>query len=360
MRSARPYIPLNDKLPETPIDMRRRFPTLLAATAAVIFALAPAMVDARVGGGRSFGSSGSRTYSAPPTTRTAPGPARPMERSMTEPSRANPGVGAPARLGAPATAPATGGFFSRSPFMAGLMGGLIGAGLGGLLFGGGLFGGLHGFAGFLGFLLQIALIAGLVWLGLRLFRGMRAGGAEPRAVPAGGVPPNALGRTGYGPGMSGLAGGGLKSAGMGGATPHAGETIRLEKADFDAFERLLIEANEAWSRQDLAALERIATPEMAQDLADDLADLASRGLRNETREVRLEQGDLADAWVEDVYDYARVAMRFSMLDATYRVSDGALVEGDAHRRTEATEIWTFVRVRGGPWFISAIQQTVAA
>ncbi len=55
--------------------------------------------------------------------------------------------------------------------MAGLMGGLIGAGIGGLLFGGGLFGGLGSFAGFLGFLFQIALIAGLIWLVLRLVRG---------------------------------------------------------------------------------------------------------------------------------------------------------------------------------------------
>ncbi|MBW8269605.1 Tim44 domain-containing protein [Caldovatus aquaticus] len=335
----------------------RRLPTLLAAAAAVALALAPALADARVGGGRSSGSAGSRTYSAPPPTQTAPGPARPVERSMTEPSRANPGLAAPARPGMPAAgAPATGGFFSRSPFLAGLMGGLIGAGLGGLLFGGGLFGGMHGFAGFLGFLLQIALIAGLVWLGLRLFRALRGG----QPAPAGGVPPHALGRTGHGPGL-GAAGGGPAGAGMSAAAaPHGGEPIRLEKADFDTFERRLIEANEAWSRQDLAALQRIATPEMVQYFADDLAELASRGLRNETRDVRLEQGDLADAWRENGRDYARVAMRFSMVDVTRRLSDGAVVEGDPERRTEATEIWTFVRARGGEWLISAIQQTVPA
>ena len=43
--------------------------------------------------------------------------------------------------------------------MSGLMGGLIGAGIGGLLFGHGMFfGGSLGFGGFLGFLLQIFLI----------------------------------------------------------------------------------------------------------------------------------------------------------------------------------------------------------
>jgi predicted lipid-binding transport protein (Tim44 family) len=34
-----------------------------------------------------------------------------------------------------------------------------------------------------------------------------------------------------------------------------------------------------------------------------------------------------------------------------------VVEGDLNRRTEATELWTFLRVQGGPWMLSAIQQT---
>jgi len=326
----------------------RRLPTLLAATAAVMLALAPAMSDARTGGGRSSGSSGSRTYSAPPPTQTAPNRASPVERSMTEPSRSNPAMaGAPARPGAATQ----GGFFSRSPFMAGLMGGLIGAGIGGLLFGGGLFGGLGSAAGFLGFLLQIALIAGLVWLGLRLFRAMR-GGQQP--APAGGVPPHAMARTADGQATGGAGGGRPMGA------PASGEAIQLDKADFDAFERLLSESNAAWSRQDLPALQQIATPEMVQYFADDLADHSSRGVRNETHDVRLEQGDLADAWRENGRDYARVAMRFSMIDVTRRLSDGAVVEGDPDRRAEATEVWTFVRARGGQWLVSAIQQTVHA
>ncbi|MBX6743628.1 MAG: Tim44 domain-containing protein, partial [Acetobacteraceae bacterium] len=65
----------------------RRPAFLLAAVAAAALALAPALADARPGGGGSYGSRGSRTYSAPPVTRTAPNAARPMERSMTEPSR---------------------------------------------------------------------------------------------------------------------------------------------------------------------------------------------------------------------------------------------------------------------------------
>lgn len=338
----------------------RRSASLLAAIAAVTLALAPALAEARVGGGRSSGSRGSQTYSPPAATQTAPNQARPVERSMTEPGR---NAAAPAQAQRPfgqAAGAATGGFFSRSPFMAGLMGGLIGVGLGGLLFGNGLFGGISGFAGFLGLLLQIALIAGLVWLLVRLVRGSRGGAPRPAMAGAGtgATPPYGMARTGHGPAAAG--GGGL---GLGGARGAAAASsglarVQLDKADFDAFERNLAETQAAWTRGDLPALQRLATPEMVQYFADDLAEHASRGVKNEVREVKLEQGDLSEAWRENGRDYATVAMRFSMIDVTRRLSDGAVVEGDPNRRTEAVEIWTFVRAGGGgTWLLSAIQQT---
>ena len=92
--------------------------------------------------------------------------------------------------------------------------------------------------------------------------------------------------------------------------------------------------------------------------ASDLRDLEARNWRNETRDVRLEQGDLAEAWSEDGEDYATVAMRFSMLDATFDNATNQVVEGSTTQRTEATEVWTFVRKGpGGRWLLSAIQQT---
>jgi predicted lipid-binding transport protein (Tim44 family) len=330
----------------------RRPATLLAAIAVVALALAPALAEAQRGGARSMGSRGSQTYSAPPPTRTAPAQnqARPMERSMTEPGRAaQPGAPA-ARTPAGAAAPAAGGMFGRSPFMAGLMGGLIGVGLGGLLFGHGFFGGLSGFAGVLGLLLQIALIAGLVWLVLRLIRGRQQ---QPALA---GAPAGAMARDLHGP--AGSASAGARPASGRGTVPATGlAPLTLQPTDFETFERILKEVNEAWSRQDLPALQRLATPEMVQYFSEDLADLASRGLRNETRDTVLEQGDLAEAWREGGREYATVAMRYSFVEVTRRAEDGTVVEGDLARRTEATEIWTFVRAPGGNWLLSAIQAT---
>ncbi len=50
----------------------RRTPTLIAAFAALALALAPGLAEARLGSGGSFGSRGSMTWSAPPSTATAP------------------------------------------------------------------------------------------------------------------------------------------------------------------------------------------------------------------------------------------------------------------------------------------------
>jgi len=306
----------------------RRTSTLLAAVAALSLALAPGFADARAGGGGSMGSRGSMTWSAPPTTRTAPTAAQPMQRSMT-PSAPSPAFGG-------ATAPGS-GFGARSGFMSGLMGGLIGAGIGGLLFGHGFFGGMMGFGGFLGFLLQIGLIVlAASWL-VRWFR--------RRQSPAFAGGPNIFARGGTpepGP-MGGFAG------------PAGPPPIQIGEQDYKAFEQLLQNIQAAWSRHDLNTLRSMVTPEMLSYFNEQLADQASHGARNEVSDVRLLQGDLAQAWREGSREYASVAMRFSMIDVT-RDASGRVIDGSLLEHVTATELWTFMRSSGGQWILSAIQQ----
>jgi predicted lipid-binding transport protein (Tim44 family) len=318
--------------------MTRRPAALFAAFAVVALALAPAIADARAGGRASSGSRGSQTYSAPPSTQTAPGTTRQFDR--TETARPAPGVNMPATTAPrPAAAP-QGSFFSRNPLMAGLMGGLLGAGLFGLFSGAGFFGGLAGLAGVLGLLLQVALIAGLVYLVMRLIRA----GRQP--AMAGG--PQAFARD-----MQSNAGPRGQVGGGGGVVRRP---ISIEAADFQAFERSLIDVNEAWSRQDLPALRRLSTPEMLRYFEQDLGDLKARGWTNVARDLKLESGDLAEAWQENGQDYATVAMRFSLVDVTTDTA-GNVVEGHPTNRETATEVWTFTRRGGTPWVLSAIQQT---
>jgi predicted lipid-binding transport protein (Tim44 family) len=302
----------------------RRTSVGLAAVSALALALAPGLADARAGGGSSFGSRGSMTWSSPPTTRTAPYAAAPMQRSMT-PNNPSPGYGG---LGAQGYAP-------RSGFMSGLMGGLIGAGLGGLLLGHGFFGGMMGFGGFLGFLLQIFLIILLVRFLIGMFR---------RSSPAMAGGPNIFARNGGAPPMGG-----------GFARPSGPPPLQIGPQDYQAFEQLLQAIQAAWTRHDLKALRALVTPEMLTYFSEQLAEQTSRGVRNEVTDVRLLQGDLAQAWSEGSREYASVAMRFSMVDVTVDGS-GRIVDGNPNEHVTATELWTFVRSPGGQWILSAIQQ----
>ncbi|HEY9451657.1 MAG TPA: hypothetical protein VIR82_03235, partial [Bradyrhizobium sp.] len=133
----------------------------LMMAVAVPLAITIEAADARVGGGGSSGSRGSRTYSAPPSTTTAPGSAQPMNRSFTQPG--SPAAGAPA-----AGAASKGGFFNRPGMgmLGGLAAGFLGAGLLGMLFGGGLFSGLGSLSSIIGLLLQVGLIIIVVRLAM--------------------------------------------------------------------------------------------------------------------------------------------------------------------------------------------------
>jgi predicted lipid-binding transport protein (Tim44 family) len=324
-----------------------KFPGWFAVLAALII-LAPSVADARAGGGTGSGSRGSRTNQAPPPTQTAP-TAKPIERSTTPPqqeqAQRQPGAG----LSAPSPPPAPGGsFFSRHPFLSGMMGGFLGAGLFGMLFGHGMADGLGGMAGLFGLLLQIVLVGGLVYFGLRLYRAWAANRARsaPAYVYTGANSTRPLARLG---GM--LPAGGSASL----ATGAIGK-IAIVESDYRAFEARLAEIQAAYSAADVGRLRGLATAEMSGYFAEELATNAGRGVEDKIEAVKLEQGDLAEAWREGNVEYATVAMRFSLIDYTRRVADGVIVAGSDRVRSEATEIWTFVRDRGGPWLLSAIRQ----
>jgi predicted lipid-binding transport protein (Tim44 family) len=309
-----------------------RFRPLLALLAvATVFTLVVTDVDARPR--TSVGSRGTRTYTAPAPTATTPNAAAPINRSMT------PNTQTPAMAQRPVSGP--GGFFNRPGFgfFGGLMTGLLGAGLIGMLFGNGLFGGLGGFASILGLIIQIALVvivARLAWNWWQR-RQQPAYAGMPRDAQQD-QPPSALGA-------------------LGGSGPApASEPLEVKPEDFDTFERMLGEIQTAYGREDLTALRAHVTPEMLSYYAEELSENASRGVVNEIRDVKLLQGDLSESWREGDKDYATVAMRYSLIDryverATGRVSDGN------DQPQEATEVWTFMRAHGGNWLLSAIQQT---
>ena len=330
----------------TQIHKSRRGRTVVVL-AALLSLAATSAVDARAGKGSSLGSRGDRTYDAPATTNTAPNTAAPMQRSATEqPTAARPGTPG---AGMQQPAPARRGFFG------GLAGGLLGAGLIGMLLGGGFFGGLGGIASILGFLLQIALIGGLIWLAVRFFQRRN----QPAMAGAGG-PMNRgpLNReqapAGYG---NQAGGGGAAAAARATRTPKGVDGVGIGPGDYESFEKLLREIQTAYGREDKAALRSLTTPEMAGYFTEELDANAARGVVNRIEDVRLFQGDLAESWREGAVDYATVAMRYGLVDYTVNKANDTVVEGDRTKPVEVVEIWTFQRPAGGGWVLSAVQQS---
>ena len=135
------------------------------------------------------------------------------------------------------------------------------------------------------------------------------------------------------------------------------EELPIGQADLNRFERTLGEVQTAYGARDLATLDRLATPEVVGFLAEELGQDERRGVTNYIADVKLLQGDVAESWREQGQDYATVALRFGLRDWTTDNATGRVVEGSPDQSVEATELWTFVRPRGGEWRLSAIQQS---
>ena len=307
-----------------------RLSVLVVALASVFAVVAADVADAR----RSFGSRGSKTFMTPPATNTAPKTA-PIQRSMTPqkaPASAQPG----AASGAAAQASRFGGMRGL------LMGSLFAVGLASIF-------GVGALASALGFMLQLLLIAGLVYLVVMFVRSR----GQPALARAGA--PSGAGRAP----QRDMAMPARQAFGSTGGAPAATTPLTVSQADLDSFERLLGEIHTANSREDVDKLGEITTPEMLSYFSQELSDNAKQGVRNDISDVKLLQGDVSEAWREAGSEYATVAMRYSHIDVTVERETGRVVSGDDTRATEAVELWTFRRddrARSDGWQLSAIQQ----
>ncbi len=311
----------------------------------------------RSGGG--FGSRGTRTFSQPATTNTAPTSAAPINRSMTPRQDAGPAAATPAagQTRPNATQPnARPGFFSG--FGGSLLGGLMVGGLIGMLMGGG-FGGA---AGFLGLIVQMLLIGGLIMLAMRFFNRNRqqTAYAGPSERSSGQQPSNGM------PSFKIPSIGGGQASGQPQARPHAApqaapvadgptDEIGIQGSDLEQFEKMLKDVQAAYAAEDYGTLRRLTTPEAMSYLAEELSDNATSGVKNDVRDVHLVQGDVAEAWSENGTEFATVAMRYESIDVMRDRTTGKVISGDPDNLTEAVELWTFVRKPGAGWQVSAIQ-----
>jgi hypothetical protein len=174
-----------------------------------------------------------------------------------------------------------------------------------------------------------------------------------------------------------MAGGAQQSAFQGAAPPQGGfggfgggaaapqpqapvvTPIQIQDADFGQFERLLGESQSAYSDENMDRMRMVATSEMVSYFSQEIAANARNGVVNKVSNVKLLQGDLAEAWREGAEEYATVAMRFSLIDVMQDRATGRVVSGNPSAPDQATEVWTFLRPVGSGqqgWKLSAIQQ----
>ena len=329
---------------------RFRFLALLSAALVAMTLVSVDFAEARRGG--SFGSRGLRTQQAVPPTRTAPNQTAPVERSMT-PTTQNSATRqqTSAQQQRPGLFNGMGGGLMRGLLLGGLFGMLLGYGFGGM-------------AGALGFLLQLLVLGGLIWLAMAFFRSRKQPALAGNTPLNRGAPAHDFGRTGQreaAPQPAATSASGFTLPRVGGSPAASAplmSDITLDQSDLDMFERRLGEVQRAFADEDHAALRRLSTPEMVSYFSEELADNAKRGVRNEVSGVHLLEADVAEAWNEGENDYATAAFRYEAIDVLRDRATGALA-GGIEQPTETVELWTFVRRKGEEWKLSAIQQADA-
>ena len=302
----------------------KKFALCAACLATISFAMPDYSEAARIGGGRSFGSSSVMSRPAMPSSGFKSGAtsSTTMNRQAT-----NANVG---RDGTAAMTQNRGGLFG------GLFGGLLaGTLLGSLLGGTGLGGAIGGF-------MNILLIGLLIYFGLRIFRRIGGGARASRQQ----YEERSYGQSQQQYGSQGSAWDALRSQPA--SAPIEAEAVAAP-ADFDqdeflrgakaAYSRL----QASWDRRDLDDIAHFATEDVMKELREQAASDPNPG----KTELLLVNASVVE--VREEGDLRRVAVYFDVL-----------MREDQHaaRPEQVREVWHFVcsRAAGDSWKLDGIQQ----
>ena len=316
----------------------------LAAAVAFVASLVPEEAWARAGGGMSSGSRGSRSYSSPSRTYSAPAPS-PSSQPSAQPRTAP----TPAPIGQPAPA---GGF------LRGMAGGIVGGLLGGMLFRSlGFAGGAgEGFGSSFG-MMDLLLLAGIAYLIFWFVKRKRAA----QELPAGA----------YASGMSADAyGSGAPAATLDAPGPSWQQDLQVGLGhirqmdagfDEDAFREMctdrFFKIQAAWMRRDTEKLRPLLAEEMHAVFAKHIDAAQAKGQTNKLENITVRSVEPTEAWQEQGKDYITVRMLANLLDYTVDDATEKVLAGSDSEPVKFEEFWTWVRPVGrDDWRLSAINQ----
>ena len=313
---------------------------LTIAFAVSLVAAAYHEAEARAGGGRSFGSRGTRTYKAPSST-ASPYQARP-QTSPASPQQPFPQA-QPQRQG--------------GSFLRGLAGGVLGGLLGGMLFRSLGFAGPG--AGGIG-IFDILLIGGVLYLIYRFVSSRRREAAQTagygaqqtwRQAESVEAPP----RQQYGFGQT-------EQATSADETSFGLAHVRQMDGSFDenrfkeTTQDVFFRVQGAWTRRDLSPAAELLSPEMQVIFRRQIDEHKAAGTINRLENIAVREVDITEAWQEEGNDYITVRFLASILDYTTDET-GKVVSGSDVEPAKFEEYWTFCRPVGpNQWKLSAIQQ----
>lgn len=309
-------------------------------------ALITSEVWARAGGGRSGGSRGSRSFSAPQTQ--SPGTSQ-FQRSTPAPS---PGLmGNQNRPFSQSTG---------SPFLRGLAGGIAGGFLGSMLFsglghgamgsGGGAGRGLGGSG--LGFL-EIILIGVLIFFVFRFIRNRKQRAENQPQNAAYNPPPYQQSEVYSVPTQSPD-----QEVETGISHIQSMDQTFDPMAFKDWVQDLFFKIQAAWGNQDLGPVSNHLTNEMNGIFRKDLDELKAANRSNRLENIAVRSVDITEAWQEEGKDFITVLFYANLLDYTVDKTSGAVLSGSKTDPVKFKEFWTFTRPVGGrgAWQLSAINQ----
>jgi predicted lipid-binding transport protein (Tim44 family) len=320
-----------------------RLLTILAALLVATFLVVAQNAQARVGGGGSMGSRGTRSYSRPVAPPSQMAPSRPYAPSQPSPST-------------PYQQPSR-GLFGGGGFGSSLLGGMAGGMLGGMLFRSLGFGGGYGGGGGGGIgLFEILLLAGIGYMIYRFVKKKRAdegsyGGdysQQGKVIPINDYQSQNQGLS-YAPAQDELEEGLSHIRQM---DPSFDER-RFNDNVMDMFFKI----QGAWMNRDLSSASGLLTDEMRGIMQRDIDTLLKEKKVNRLENIAVRSVEISEAWQESGKDFITAMVYANLLDYTTDDSTGAVISGSKTDPVKFEEYWTFTRTVGNnPWKLSAINQ----
>jgi len=314
-----------------------RLLTMLAALLVTTFLVVEQNAQARVGGGGSMGSRGSRSYSRPMAPPSQMAPSRPYAPSQPSPAT-------------PYQQPSRGLF--GGGFGGSFLGSMAGGMLGGMLFRSMGFGGGYGGGGGGVGLFEILLLAGIGYLIYRFVKKNRADegsyGQQGKVIQMNDYQNQNQGLS-YAPERNELEEGLSYIRQM--------DPSFDEKRFNDNVMDMFFKIQGAFMNRDLSSAAAVLSDEMRGLLQRDIDTLLRDKKINRLENIAVRTVEISEAWQESGKDFVTALIYANLLDYTTDDSTGAVLSGSKTEPVKFEEYWTFTRpVGNNQWKLCAINQ----